>query len=227
MNGKAVDAPNIPRTTQELGSSGPALKYVVLGDSTSIGQGTEYKNSYTYQTAEQLAKEYKVSLTNIGVSGARAIDVQKDQLPKAVDLKPDVVLLAVGANDVTHFTSNGTFEKLVQSTIDGLRKDNCNLKIVVTGSPAMGSVSRFPFGARQLAGYRERQLNSVYARLITKNHLYSAPVALRTGPAFAADPTLFAQDNFHPNARGYALWTPVINEALDKALASKSVDCSE
>jgi len=45
-----------------------------------------------------------------------------------------------------------------------------------------------------------------------------APIADRTGPLFRRDRTLFSDDRFHPNDRGYATWTAVINEALDRAL---------
>lgn len=224
-NGVAVEAPAIPRNAQLFGNSGQALTYVVMGDSTSIGQGTDYHDSYAYQSAKHLAQNHKVKLVNIGVSGARASDVVTQQLAKVDSLKPNLVLLAVGANDVTHFTSSRSFEKSVQTIIDGLKRGNCKLKIVVTGSPAMGSVSRFPVGAKQLAGLRTNQLNNVYRRLIAENSLTFAPIAARTGPAFAADPTLFAKDNFHPNARGYALWTPVINQALDAALESTPEAC--
>ena len=217
-NGKNVPAPDIPRQTQVLGTKGPVLKYVVMGDSTTIGQGADYTKSYAYASAQHLATKYQVHLLNVGISGAVATGVVKEQLAKAVTARPDVVLLGVGANDATHFTGNSTFEMSVQAIIDGLHAANPNVKIIVTGCPAMGSVARFPPGARQLAGYRERQINSAYRRLVTKNKLTFAPVARETGQAFAADPTLFAQDNFHPNARGYALWIPVVNRALDTVL---------
>ena len=218
FNGKPVAVPTIPRSKQVFGAGKP-LTYVVMGDSTSVGQGTTYDKSYALQTAQHLATSYRVSLTNVGVSGARAKDVTGSQLAKAKSLQPDLVLLSVGANDATHFTSSRTVRASLQKTIDGLRQASPDVKIVVTGSPQMGSVPRFPWPARQLAGLRTKQINNVYASLIAQNNLYFAPIAAETGQAFAADPTLFAQDKFHPDARGYALWTPVINRAIDEALS--------
>jgi lysophospholipase L1-like esterase len=93
------------------------------------------------------------------------------------------------------------------------------VQIIVTGSPAVGSVSRFPWGARQLMELRTRQVNTVFDRLIKKNNLIYAPIAKETRSAFLADPTLTASDNFHPNARGYTLWIPVITAAIDKAVS--------
>ncbi len=218
-NGASVLPPTIPRSVQQFGTTGPDLKYAVMGDSTSIGQGAEYRRSYAYGSAEHLAKNHKVELLNVGVSGAVTKDLLGAQLNKVASYRPNVVLIAVGANDATAFTGGKSEEQSLQALIDGLRKTNPDVKIVVTGCPAMGSVPRFPaFGARQLAGLRERQINRVYQRIIAKNGLTLAPVALKTGAAFAADPTLFAADKFHPSARGYALWTPVINSALDSII---------
>ena len=226
-NGTPVPAPTIPRTPQLLGS-GPSLTYVVMGDSTSIGQGTDYQHSYALASAEYLASEHRVTFVNVGVSGATIKDVLDSQLAKAVTFKPSVVLLGVGANDATHFTSGKSIQNSLQRIVDGLRNANCNVHIVVTGSPAMDSVNRFPWPVRQLMGLRTRQVNNAFAPIIRKSNLTLAPIALKTRDTFIADPTLLASDKFHPNARGYALWIPVINQALGTALRSTPpASCSE
>ncbi len=219
FNGANISAPSIPRSIQSFGSTGPELKYAVMGDSTSIGQGAKYSQSYAYASAGHLAKDRKVKLLNVGVSGAVTKDLLGSQLNKVSEYKPDIVLIGVGANDATAFTSGASLDRSLQSIIDKLRKDNRSVKIVLTGCPAMGSIDRFPnLGARQLAGLRERQVNKTFIRVIDRNNLKLAPIAEKTGPAFTADPTLFAADKFHPNARGYALWIPIINSALDDIL---------
>jgi lysophospholipase L1-like esterase len=224
--GSDVPAPNIPRGPQTLGS-GPPLTYVVMGDSTSIGQGADYSRSYAVASAQHLAKTHRVTFVNVGISGATTQDVLNTQLSKAAKYKADIVLLAVGANDARHFVGGKVIRQSVQQTIDGLRQTNCAVRIVVTGSPAMDTTPRFGlWPAKQLMGLRTRQVNTVFAGLVKKNHLTFAPVAAKTRAAFLADPTLFAADEFHPNARGYTLWTPVINTALDQALSQPvPADC--
>lgn len=216
FNGHYVAAPSIPRGMQSFGT-GPTLTYVVMGDSTAIGQGTDYAHSYARQSAEHIASRHTVNLVNVGISGATAQDVVDVQLRSAIGQHPDIVLLAVGANDATHGTTGASFERSVRAIVTSLRIANPNVQIVVTGSPDMGSVARFPWPAKQLAGLRTRQINRVYARLIPEFHLIFAPIAEQTGPAFRKDPSLFAADKFHPNTRGYALWTPIVNRALDDA----------
>ncbi|HZL07854.1 MAG TPA: SGNH/GDSL hydrolase family protein [Candidatus Dormibacteraeota bacterium] len=224
-NGSPVSAPEIPRGPKVLGS-GPALTYVVMGDSTSIGQGTNYDHSYALASAEQLAANHKVKFVNVGISGATAKSVLDIQLPQAIKYKPDIVLLAVGANDATHFTSGNSIQMSLQQIIDGLKQANCDVRIVVTGSPAMDSVTRFPWPLKQLMGLRTKQVNAAFSPIIKRNNLTLAPIAIRTRAAFLADPTLLAADKFHPDARGYALWIPVVNQALDQALkAPAPADC--
>ncbi|MEO5690605.1 MAG: GDSL-type esterase/lipase family protein, partial [Candidatus Saccharimonadales bacterium] len=139
-------------------------------------------------------------------------------LPKAQEFAPDLALIAVGANDATKFTSARDMENSMQAIINGLRQSNKDVKIIVTGSPAMDSVTRFPFISKWVMKIRTKQINDVFDSLIEKNVLTHAPIALETRQAFLDDPTLTAADNFHPNARGYALWIPVINKAVDSAL---------
>jgi len=216
FNGEYVPVPDIPREVQLLGS-GPALSYAIMGDSTAVSQGSEYREGFGSASALRLAESFSVSVINTAVSGATSADVRRDQLSEAVAFKPDIVLLAVGANDTTHLLRATTIRSSMQAIIDELRRVKPDVQIVVTRSPAMDSVTRFPDGAKQIMGLRTKQVNTVYGELIKKNNLIHAPIAEGTRDAFIADPTLTAADNFHPNARGYALWIPIINEAIDKA----------
>lgn len=216
-SGTFVPAPSITREYPTIGN-GTKLRYAVMGDSTSISQGSEYDDGYAVASARHLARSYQVSLLNVGVSGATAETVRRDQLPKAKGFTPDLVLIAVGANDATKFTSAKNIEDSLQQIIDGLKEANKNVKIVVTGSPAMDSVSRFPFLSKWVMYVRTAQVNAVFDRLIKQNDLTHAPIARETRQAFLNDPTLTADDHFHPNKRGYALWIPVINKAIDESL---------
>lgn len=216
FNGSPVAVPVIDRDVKQSGA-GPSLAYAIMGDSTSISQGSDYKDGFAAASITHLSKQFAVRSINTGISGATSEEVRKDQLKKVLDFNPDIVLLAIGANDATHFVPGNKIQESVQSIIDELRRVNPKVKIIVTSSPAMDSVSRFPIGAKQLMGLRTKQVNKVFRALINKNNLISAPIAERTREAFISDPSLTAADKFHPNKRGYALWIPVINEAIDYA----------
>lgn len=223
--GTPVAAPKIPRSESLLGSGAP-ITYLVMGDSTSIGQGTDYAHSIAMASADHLAAHHSVQFLNIGLSGATAASVVKEQLAKAVQYKPDIVLLAVGANDVTHSTSYSAVQQSIGKITDALITANCVTKIVLTGAPAVGSAPRFPFPVKQILAHRVTQMNTHIEQVVADKQLTLAPIAARTGAAFLHNPRLFAQDKFHPNTEGYALWIPVVNQALDSALSSQPSHCS-
>ena len=215
LNGKDVPAPDIPRQTQVLGS-GQKLIFAVLGDSTSIGQGTEYEKSIAVQSARYLAKTRQVELTNFGISGATIDEVRTLQVTRAATFKPDVALIAVGANDVTKFSSYSSVDENMRNIVNTLKNANPSITIILTGSPQMGSVSRFPWVVKQLARKRAGNINAVFDTIAKQKNVTRLGIAEGTGDLFLNNPGLFAQDNFHPNTDGYATWQPIINDALSK-----------
>jgi lysophospholipase L1-like esterase len=214
--GSPVPAPDISRSVQTLGS-GPRLRYVVMGDSTAVSQGSAYDEGYATATAAYLAKSHTVEWSNVAVPGARARDVLDKQLPQAAARRPDVVLIAVGANDVTHLSNNAAVRQALAVTITRLQKANSGVHIVLTGAPDMGAPPRLPQPLRWLAGRRTVSLNNTLQSLMPPPAVVFAPIAAKTGPVFRAHPDLFAADKFHPTAAGYRLWTPVLIDALQRA----------
>ena len=211
---------NPSRRPVRLGGSGKPLVYVVLGDSAAAGRGGQYNRGIAMGTARHLAQSQPVTMVNLAVSGAKVSDVLQDQLPAATRLKPDVVLLAVGANDVTHLTPSSRISSVLRSIVQELAAAKPGIRIVLTGSPDVGTARRFAQPLRWLAGLETKRVNRVFEAVIAQEQgkatVVWTPLARETGPVFARDASLLAPDRFHPNDRGYAVWLPVLNAALDK-----------
>jgi lysophospholipase L1-like esterase len=204
-----------------LGTTGAPLTYVVLGDSTAAGQGAPYQDGIALSTARELAKNRRVTMVNLAISGARTRDVLEQQLAEARRLHPDLVLISIGANDVTHLTPIGAMRHNIIRIIDGLRTDDPSVRIVITGSPDMSTPPRIPRLLRPIAGCRTRSVNRMFEAVARQDEVELAPIARTTGPLFRKDPTLFDTDFFHPNSRGYATWLPPLNEAIARVLATR------
>lgn len=202
------------RPPMTFGESGAPAVYAVLGDSTAAGVGAPYDQGIAVLTAKHLGDSRRVTMYNFAVSGARIRDVLEQQLTAAEALKPDIVLIAVGANDVTHLTSIPSMRKRFRRIIDRLRGVNPRVQVVITGSPDMGSPPRIPWLLRGTASLRARLVNRMFRSEAARLNVVLAPIAERTGPLFRRDRTLFDRDRFHPNARGYATWVEVLNEVL-------------
>jgi lysophospholipase L1-like esterase len=136
--------------------------------------------------------------------------------------RPDLVLISVGANDVTHLTPIRSVRRDLERIVGRLRAANPATKIVITGSPGMGSPPRIPRLLRGIASCQTARINKMMREVAATEGLTFAPIAEVTGPMFRADRSLFASDRFHPNARGYATWVPVLNRALAAALGESS-----
>ncbi|CAN5660020.1 hypothetical protein BH23PAT2_BH23PAT2_05750 [soil metagenome] len=208
-----------------FGKGNEPLRYVVLGDSTAAGQGADYEDGIAMRSARHLSRHYRVSLINFSVSGAKVADVVDEQLSKAVQARPDLVLLSVGANDVTSLTNPKNVKNDLGKIIDELIAGSCDVKIVITGAPDMGSIPRFAQPLRYLAGLSTKRLNNKILPLAREKNITIAPIAEETGPVFRQKPELFSEDKFHPDASGYEVWSKTINPALDEALVNQLSNC--
>jgi lysophospholipase L1-like esterase len=193
------------------------LTYVILGDSTAAGVGGNYENGIAMSTTRALSQRFRVTMTNLGVSGARMRDVRNEQLPAAVKLRPDVVLLSAGANDVTHLTRVRSMRNDLRTIVAQLRAANPNVTIVITGSPDMGSPPRIPRILRGFASHRTKVANAMFDAEARRLGLLFARIAEKTGPLFRGVRSLFADDLFLPSDRGYAAWNEVLNEVFLRA----------
>ncbi|MFT2712485.1 SGNH/GDSL hydrolase family protein [Clavibacter sp. Sh2126] len=171
------------------------LLYVALGDSTAQGIGASRPiNGYVGILADRIRalSGRTVRTLNLSVSGARVSDLVEYQLPRLAKLRPDVVTLAIGANDIADFEPVA-FERDLGRILDAVPPTT-----VVADLPCF----HFPASERKV-----RVANEIVRRLATDRGLRIAPlhrITRRQTPLLAI--TQAAADLFHPNDRGYRVW---------------------
>lgn len=190
---------------------GVPLRLVVLGDSAAAGVGAGSRSaSYPFLISQRLAAEhgYRVELRVHGVSGARAADVAGTQVERALDDRPDVVLVVVGGNDVTHLTSLASVRRDMRAAVRRLRDSGA--RVVVGGVPDMRA-HLFLEPLRSVAGWRGRVVSRSIRRVATEEGVGYVPLRERTGHFFVEDPHgHFSADAFHPGPLGYRRWAEAI-----------------
>ena len=198
----------------------PKVNLVVLGDSTSAGVGAgSPEGSFPVALAERLAASgRRVTLRGLGVSGARVQDVLRDQVPQALRLEPDLILVAIGANDVTHLTPLSDIESGIAAIVEKLSATGA--PVVVAGAPDMRAAA-FYEPLRTLAGWRGRAVTRAIEEAARSRGASVVPLALRTGAFFDGNPAAYSADDFHPGPKGYARWAEAIYPALEEALESR------
>lgn len=227
------------RPRQRMVRDGNAPLHVVwLGDSTTTGAGADpFTSSMAWQVAEGLSPG-PVVLTVLGRSGDQVHEVLDDQLPALEDVllagAPHVVLVSIGANDVTALTRRPTFAQRYGTMVDRITSElaaagHAGTRVVLVGIPEMGTAPRLLPPLRQAAGLRASQLDDEIEGIARARDLHHVELADRTGSIFASDPDrYFSADEYHPSAAGHRVWAEAVLDSIREAdLAIGDVDATE
>ena len=197
----------------------PTLRFVVLGDSTSVGVGTTPENSYPWLLATWLSDAYHVELQVVGIGGATTADLADMQVEQALALEPDLVLVEIGANDTTHGTPLRRVESKIAEALDRLQESGAVL--VVAGPPNMGTSPVMPQPLRMISGWRGAAVGRRIEEQARKRDIPYIDLAGGTRDEFVNDPEkYYSTDWFHPGAGGYRLWAEVMYPTVRKAADS-------
>ncbi|MGW5423108.1 SGNH/GDSL hydrolase family protein [Streptomyces sp. NPDC003943] len=196
------------RYGREYGGPEEPLRLALLGDSTAAGQGVRR----TGQTPGALiasglaaVAERPVDLRNVALPGARSddLDRQVSLLLSAPSGAPDVCVIMIGANDVTHRMPATQSVRCLTAAVRRLR--TAGAEVVVGTCPDLGTIEPVYQPLRWLARRASRQLAAAQTIVVVEQGGRTVSLGDLLGPEFAANPReMFGVDNFHPSAEGYA-----------------------
>ncbi|MFZ2047152.1 MAG: SGNH/GDSL hydrolase family protein, partial [Trebonia sp.] len=177
-------------------------RIVTLGDSSTLGMGDPDPSGGWRGWARHLATGLPdPELHNLAVLGAQAKHVERDQLPAALQLRPDVASVVVGINDTLRagFDPVGTGQAAAR-TVAALQAGGATVLTMRLPDPAR--MFGLPAG---LARPLSRRMHAVNTEL--------DKVAARYGTLHwdaARDPETYERrnwsvDRLHPNERGHRL----------------------
>jgi len=188
------------------------VSYVALGDSLSAGVGArKIEDTIVYAYADKLGKKFwQVNVTNLAWPGDDSEDVLKVQLPQALTKSPDYVTLFIGVNDMHNQMPLEEFRNNYSQILETLLNQT-HAKIVVINIPYIGSndLIRFPF--THYFDMRIQQYNSIIASLAQNDRIKFIDLYQGSRKVLNQDSENYADDMFHPSAKGYLLWSQIIN----------------
>jgi lysophospholipase L1-like esterase len=195
------DADRVWRRANE----GTPVELLLLGDSIAAGLGAERrKETFGARLAKGIARRTRrpVRLRTAAVVGSEssALAGQLDALPE--DYLPDLALIVVGGNDVTHRVPVSTSIEHLTAAIARLRARE--VAVVVATCPDLGALRAVPQPLRSIVGRLSRQLAAAQARAATQAGAHVFSLRRTVGPMFLSAPDeMFSLDRFHPSALGY------------------------
>jgi len=201
------------------GRSGAALKVALIGDSSAAGYGVEtVLETPGAQLASGLAEaaDRRVHLKSVAFVGAQSRDLQR-QIEQVLPLEPDVAVILIGVNDVTHTVRPSESVRLLEHAVRLLR--DAGTRVVVGTCPDLGTVEPIAFPLRQVARAYSRRLAAAQTIAVVEAGGRTVSLGSVLGPEFAAAPALlFGPDRFHPSAAGYAHLASVLLPSVLAAL---------
>lgn len=184
------------------------LLYVAVGDSAAQGVGASRPGrSYVGLIANHLRDRagQSVRVINLSISGARVREALEFQLPALLRLKPDILTVAIGANDIALFNRR-RFESEIEELYSQL-----------PAGAIVGNVPSFYLGTSEV---NAQIANAIIRTSAEKYGFEVADVYAQTRRQGAARYAFnqVAADFFHPNDRGYRVWASAFLPVLDRRI---------
>ena len=223
--GVAVLSP-LPSTAQVISArrlptdGAKPLTYVALGDSTVSGvSATDPERNYVSRLHERLRSAYPAArLVNLGVSGAIAADVVNGQLERTVALRPDLVTLSIGPNDITRGRAAAEYERNLETIFQTLLGETTAV-LVVSLIPDLTVTPRFrgKEGAAEV-GRRVARFNQALRRQAQAHGVEIVDLYTPSRREVPRRPDLIAADGYHPSDQGHARWAELMWRGVERRL---------
>ena len=209
---------------------GMPYELVVLGDSSAAGMGADSPHETVgaiIAGGVSALTGRRVRLTNAAVVGAESSDLER-QLANALEeiTHPDVVLIMVGANDVTHRIERSASVRALEQTVRRIRA--LGSEVVVGTCPDLGTIQPIRQPLRSLMKRWSRDLAAAQTVAVVEAGGRTVSLGDLLGPEFDESPhEMFSKDRFHPSAAGYARAAAALLPSVCAALAVWGADTSD
>lgn len=200
------------------GSSG-ALRYVALGDSYTIGTSIVPADTWPQQLVDRSGGNLVLS-GNLATNAFTSEDLILHQLPQLDALRPELVSVLIGVNDVVQGVPESTYADNVAFILDDLLGRLPANRIVAVATPdytvtPMGAA----FGSPARMRAQIERFNSVFREAAESRGIAFVPEIFAISQKAADDPSLVAEDGLHPSGAQYGLWVDVIEPIVQVLVA--------
>ncbi len=189
-----------------------ALSYCAMGASDVVGEGAiPETKGYVYLIKDSLTNFVRnVKFDTTGVSGHIITEIAANQLPQALQIKPDVISLWTGGNDLINIIYGVITVQIFENNLDiilsSLKDSLPNTHVVIGNLPNLTKLPRFETYSDETKAEGKLVLQQLNRAISTKAHQYGATVVdLASNTSFVENHDNISDDGFHPSNKGYEI----------------------
>ena len=203
----------------------PAIRYVALGDSYTIGTGVADGERWPNQLVARLSPAVRLDLVgNLAVNGYTSGDVIDEQLPRLSDLRPEFVTLLIGVNDVVQRVPETQFRANVTAILAVLLELLPRERIVVVSTPDYTRTPRgADFGDPAAQRAQIARFNAIVGELATERGVAFVEISSVADRA-DREPDLVARDGLHPSGLQYGRWVDLIAPVVARLFGAEAAE---
>jgi len=207
--GRLPDAVGEP--SGEFERNGSRVRLLAIGESTVAGVGVEtIEDALGARFAYHLSEltERTVEWHSAGVSGITVRRTIREILPELPDVTFDVILIALGGNDVFALNSPAVFRRDMKELIGHLREANRGAEFFLANVPMVRDAIALP-----------HPLKYVLAKLAKLQHFNTIDFVSEMDRVHYFDEVKrvddeFFSDGIHPSKSGYDAWAREMAECF-------------
>lgn len=197
----AQSLPEPPGPREGCTGSGPLLRLGIVGDSSAAGVGASHQSeALSGQLVAALAAHFTVDWHLDALTGATTRSTLA-RLSDATPIRRDVIVVALGINDVTRLVPARQWVAQQQALLGRLSALHSPNRFYLSGMPP---IALFPLLPEPLRWTLGRHADKLEARrmdwLKTRSDCIHMPFDL------PLDFELMASDGFHPSPKLYTIW---------------------
>ena len=187
------------------------MRYLALGDSFTIGTGaSDPSRSWPSIIAARLGAE----LTNPAVNGYTTLDLIRDELPYLERIKPDLVSILIGVNDLVQGRTPDQYRDSLTRIYDAVAALEVRPRVVAVSIPSWSYVpAAADFGGKEHVASQTAVFNAV-AELEALARSFTWVDITGASTSGIGTEGWIASDDLHPGDAQYAAWAEAIWSAV-------------
>jgi lysophospholipase L1-like esterase len=196
-------------------------RFVGLGDSYTIGTSVGAEQRWPNQLVRRLGPDRLELVANLAINGSAASDVFREQVPDLARLRPDLVTLLVGVNDVVRRVPEASYREALARIVDAIRGlDPAPAIVAVTTPDYTVTPAGGAFGDPTQQSHAIRRFNAILAEEAASRDIPVADI-YEASLAAGVHASLVAMDGLHPSGAQYSRWVDLIAPVVEALLVGR------